>query len=206
MRRQHYGHHNKQSRIFGQQPQQSAQPSMTSMSDMFDFNNEYQNSQHQHQHQMTSPSRQNDTPVINQYSDSITLTNENFKPNKTLINLSGFDELAPFVGTDKSYTLNSTTDNRYNDYNEGGPNNINESDYRQRLIRQMQQSVFQQSESMFGRSERVAQPRQSSRRGGNGNSDLIIPNYDVANTYTPSNVQSIYLQQQSKKLFKNIEN
>ena len=203
--------------------QHSEQPTYSITSDLNTSNNSYDNNnrfdfnelnsydsgfQLTHQSRSHKPNNNdinNDTPVINEYSDSITLTNDNYKPNKALINISGFDNLSPFIGTDKSHTINTSTDNSYNDYNEGGPNNINDSDYRHRLIRQMQQSVFQQSESMFGRTERVAQPRSAAAATSKRDHFITIPKYDVADTYTPSNAQSVYLQKQSKKLFKNID-
>ena len=174
----HFRGHTKPRTLFTQ-PQQTQQP---------------EEHEQNHKHYMMN-TNQNETPEINFYSDSITLTSENYKPNKALIDITGFDSLSPFVSTDKSHTLNNSHDNTYNDYNEGGPNNINDSDYRRRLIKQMQQSVFQQSESMFGNTEKTSQQRRDPSK-----------EYDVSNTYTPSNAQSVYLQHQTKNLFKNIDN
>ena len=142
----------------------------------------------------------NDEPIISSQNDTITLTGDNYRPNATLIGISGFDSLSPFMSSSEhSKTLDTTSDNRYNDYNEGGPNDINGGDYRQRLIRQMQQSMFKQSDAMFGASEHVSQSKSHG-------SSIQVPQYDVDNNYTPSNAQSVYLQKQSKNLFKNINN
>lgn len=142
-------------------------------------------------HKQTNQSYENDSynqnPIISSANDSIHLTSENYKPNQTLIDITGFSNLSPFMGNDKSHSLDSIHDNAYSDYNETGQNNINDSDYRKRLIKQMQDSVFQQSQSMFGSIERANKNNQ----------------YQVDSHYTPSNASAVYLQRQSKQMFNN---
>ena len=129
---------------------------------------------------------QYEQPFISTSNDSIHLTSENYKPNQALIDITGFSNLSPFINTsDKSHSLDSLHDNAYSDYNETGQNNINDSDYRRRLIKQMQDSVFQQSRSMFGTIERTTKNNQ----------------YQVDSHYTPSNASAAYLQRQSKQMF-----
>lgn len=137
-----------------------------------------------------------DEPDINIRNDNIQLTSTNYKPNQALMNLTGFDELTPFMGDGKSKSVSSMHDNSFNDYNEEGNNNINESSYRQMLIKQMTDSVFQQSHAMFGDYENS---NKSSRRNPENQ-------YDVDNTYTPSKAPSLYLQKQSKRIFRDSGN
>lgn len=136
----------------------------------------------------------NDNPIINEQTDNIHLTSENFKPNQALIDITGFNDIAAFINStnDKSHTMKNKHDNTFDDYNEDGKNNINESSYRQLLIKQMTDSVFQQSQSMFGD---MKQTSKSSRRNPENQ-------YDVDSTYTPSKAPSLYLQKQSKRIFK----
>ena len=145
-----------------------------------------------HKQHKTKRNRQTPTapePIISNTNDSIHLTGENFKPNQSLIDITGFNDLAPFVGNNKSYTLNVADDNTYSDYNETGSNNINDSEYRRRLIKQMQDSLFQQSQSMFGNMEKAHSNDKNNQ-------------YDVESTYTPSRAPSLYLQKQSKRIFR----
>lgn len=134
------------------------------------------------------------TPYINEQNENIIITGDNYKPNATLMGILGFNELAPFIESNSKgkKTIDSIHDNNYNDYNESGPNDINNGDYRQRLIKQMQDSMFKQSNAMFGTSEHFRSDE--------------TPDYNNAqNTvYSSSNAQAVYLQRQSKKLFKNM--
>ena len=151
-----------------------------------------QNTETPHKQHKTKRNRQTPTapePIISNTNDSIHLTGENFKPNQSLIDITGFNDLAPFVGNNKSYTLNVADDNTYSDYNETGSNNINDSEYRRRLIKQMQDSLFQQSQSMFGNMEKAHSNDKNNQ-------------YDVESTYTPSRAPSLYLQKQSKRIFR----
>ena len=122
----------------------------------------------------------------------------NYASAQSYINMSGFDDISSFISqpTNKQSAVSSQQDNNYNDYNEEGPNNINDSNYRRQMIRQMQRSVFEQSNAMFGRCEKVTTPSRS----------ITENTYDASGSYSPSSAPSLYLQQQSKSLFKNIDN
>ena len=152
------------------------------------------NQPHAHTHQQPKHTKPNFS--IDPFSDSLNIQNTNCTMAQSFINMSGFDDLSPFItqSHDPRTAVSSMRDNNFNDYNETGPNNINDSDYRQRMIRQMQRSVFEQSNAMFAHSEKVATPS----RPINENT------YDASGSYSPSAAPSLYLQQQSKSLFKNI--
>ena len=141
---------------------------------------------------------QTDNPIINEQTDNIHLTSENYRPNQALIDITGFNDIAAFINNnDKSHSMNAKHDNSFDDYNEEGKNNINESSYRQMLIKQMTDSVFQQSRSMFG------DMKQSSKSSVHRTAEN---QYDVDNTYTPSKAPSLYLQKQSKRIFRDSNN
>jgi len=162
----------------------------TSTNDEYDyFQSRYKN------HNTSTPTNANE-PIINFQNDNIVLTNDNYKPNEALMDMLGFNELAPFIESKSKgkKTIDKLHNNNYNDYNESGFNDINGGDYRQRLIKQMQDSMFKQSNAMFGSTEHFKANEE--------------PDYnDIQNTsYQSSNAQAVYLQRQSKKLFKNMNN
>ena len=148
----------------------------------------------------SSSSRQSNTPdiFVDPHSDSLNLQTANYSAAQSFINISGFDDISPFITqpTNAQSSVSSLHDNNFNDYNELGPNNINDSDYRQRMIRQMQRSVFEQSNAMFGHSEKA----------NTSTHPITESTYDASGSYSPSAAPSLYLQQQSKSLFKNIDN
>ena len=161
-------------------------------------------SQSSNRYNLTNPTNQTNTtnqfhqrnnePYINEQNDNIVITGDNYKPNSTLMKISGFNELAPFIEANSKgkKTIDNVHDNNYNDYNEIGPNDINGGNYRQLLIKQMQESVFKQSNAMFG-------------SNGYFKSNETPDYNNVQNTsFKSSNAQAVYLQRQSKKLFKNI--
>ena len=136
-------------------------------------------------------------PTINNQSESINMTNTNYTPASSFIHLTGFDDMSTFItapDNTKTSSLYSLHDNSFNDYNENGPNDINNSSYRQKLIKQMQQSLFEQSNSMFAQSEHI-----------NPNCQLNEHTYDTDGPYRPSNAPSKYLQQQTKPIFKQVK-
>lgn len=137
-------------------------------------------------------------PVINNQSDSIYLNSSNYNPNQSLIELTGFNDLKPFVKAPKksSKSIDSIRDNTFNDYNENGSNSINDSNYRQKLIKQMTDSVMQQTESMFGHSEKLTKS-QTTRENPN------MPEYTLDPSFHHSTAQPLYLQEQSKRIFRN---
>lgn len=134
---------------------------------------------------------------INPNSESINMTNTNYTPASSFIHLTGFDDMNTFITAPdnvKTSTVNSLHDNSFNDYNENGPNDINNSSYRQKLIKQMQQSLFNQSNSMFAQTEHI-----------NPNRQLTEHTYDADGPYRPSHAPSKYLQQQTKPIFKQMK-
>ena len=145
----------------------------------------------------SSPSNAHDI-FADPHSDSLNMQTANYTAAHSFIKMSGFDDISPFITQPSSSQsdVSSLRDNNFNDYNEQGPNNINDSDYRQRMIRQMQQSVFEQSNAMFGHSEKT----------NTSTHPITESTYDASGTYSPSAAPSLYLQQQSKSLFKSINN
>ena len=136
-----------------------------------------------------------DTPIITPQSDSITLTSTNYNPTQTLINLTGFDNLTPFLTQSQTMndSLSSSHDNSYSDYNENGTNDINGGNYRQLLIQQMQQNLFKQTNEMFGNSELTTLNQKPNEHM-----------FDVSSNYQPSKAPANYVKHQAKGIFKNI--
>lgn len=125
-------------------------------------------------------------------NDTITITPKTYTPSQAYMNLTGFDDISPFISKKSTHTLNSVHDNTFEDYNEEAPNDINNSSYRQQMIKRMQQSVFDTSNAMFSQSERITVNNQ------NGST------YDASGSYSPSKAPSRYLQQQTASLFKDV--
>ena len=136
-----------------------------------------------------------DTPIISPQMDTITLTSANYKPMQTLITLTGFDNLAPFLT--QSTTLNDSLtqihDNTYSDYNENGTNDINGGKYRQMLIHQMQENLFKQTNEMFSDSKLTTLNQKPNEHM-----------FDISSTYQPSTAPGNYVKHQAKSIFKNI--
>ena len=136
-----------------------------------------------------------DTPIITPQSDSITLTATNYNPTQTLINLTGFDNLTPFLKQSQTIndSLSSSHDNSYSDYNENGTNDINGGNYRQLLIQQMKQKLLKQTNEMFRNSELTSLNQKPNEHM-----------FDVSSNYQPSTAPGNYVKQQAKGIFKNI--
>ena len=140
---------------------------------------------------------QDSEPIINNQNDSIYLNTNNYNPNQSLIDVLGFKDIQTFVqqSNNPGQTMNNLKDNSFNDFNETGDNNINNSDYRQRMIRQMMADTIQQTESMFGKSEKL-------NKNNVNRENPNMPEYSMDSSYTPSKAPSKYLQQQSKRIFR----
>ena len=132
----------------------------------------------------------------NSNNDTLTLDRNEYNPGQAMIEMTGFDDLTPFITQPKSSqkSLSSIHDNNFNDYNEEGYNDINGSDYRQRMIKQSIREMFEQTNSMFGNSEKV-----------HSNQKMSDSSYDANGSFTPSHAQASYLQKQSRSLFDNIQ-
>lgn len=163
---------------------------------LFD-NTSFQPSNHEPTHKRTKSihSSSQDTPIIDPQSDSITLTTMNYNPTQTLINLTGFDNLSPFLTQLQTAndSLSSSHDNSYSDYNENGTNDINGGKYRQLLVQQLQDDLFKQTNEMFGNSELTTLNQKPNEHM-----------FDVSSSYQPSRAPGDYVKQQAKSIFKNI--
>lgn len=160
----------------------------------------FQSSNHEPTHKRTksihsSSQLTQDTPIINPQSDSITLTAMNYNPTQTLINLTGFGNLSPFLTQSQTTndSLSSSHDNSYSDYNENGTNDINGGKYRQLLVQQLQDDLFKQTNEMFGNSELTTLNQKPNEHM-----------FDVSTSYQPSRAPGDYVKQQAKSIFKNI--